>query len=404
MGEYRGKEHEKTEERSHRDRDPKERHYHSHHRERSRERRRYSERPITQDELNELNARILRNKMRGSTDIERLEKRYAEYTERLKRQQSQPHFKREFATISTTEDDLTIEEMLKEERLTTGMERSAISAITKDRKYSNDLDYQEENSSKLSKYVQRGDIDLKNMATSQAQQLARALDRCQLCIENDHCAEILSMGESVYLTLAPQPELAPYVTMIVPINHHANTLHCGEDEWEEIRHYMIALSQFYYSTFNKSVVFYETAVNKNTHAAIVCVPIPMSLSSAIQGYFKMAMLEEADDFEQQHNPIINTLEKSNVLGPDSFRHSLAKEAPYFHVWFTLNGGLGHIVEETDTHRWPHGDLFARQVLGGALKVDPYIIRRQGRWERNDERVNKFSKLWSPYDWTEKLHQ
>lgn len=350
----------------------------------SSERRERSPRRITQDELNELTARVLRNRMRGSSDVERLDKRLAEYRQRFDRQtkRSEPVHREPL-----NEDDMTVEQLLRHER--TSADDSARSII-KDKKYSNDLEYQDEHSSRLSEYVRRGDIDLKN--TSQAKRLAAAMDKCQLCIENEHCCPMVSMGESVYLTLAPEPELAPHSTLITPIRHLKNTLQCDEAEWEEIRQYMIALSKFYYSKLNCAVVFYENAVSKLTHAAIACVPIPISLASAIQGYFKVGIMEQCDDFEQNHQPIIDTM---GSTGPDGFKHKIAKEAPYFHTWFTLNGGMGHIVE----NGWPHGDLFARQVLGGALKIDPYLIKKQGRWESDDTRVDVFTKLFTPFDWT-----
>lgn len=77
--------------------------------------------------------------------------------------------------------------------------------------------------------------------------------------------------------------------------------------------------------------------------------------------------------------------------------------PYFHVWLDLDGGVGHIVEDAD--RWPKGDLFAREVLGGMLDVGPEIIRRQGRWSVNgDGRVEDFKKAWTQFDWTKLLTQ
>ena len=75
--------------------------------------------------------------------------------------------------------------------------------------------------------------------------------------------------------------------------------------------------------------------------------------------------------------------------------------PYFHVWFDLDGGLGHIVE--DANRWPKGDLFAREVLGGMLDLDAEIVRRQGRWSGGiDGRVEGFKKTWTKFDWTSLL--
>lgn len=77
--------------------------------------------------------------------------------------------------------------------------------------------------------------------------------------------------------------------------------------------------------------------------------------------------------------------------------------PYFHVWLDLDGGLGHIVE--DSSRWPKGDLFAREVIGGMLDVGPEIVRRQGKWTvGKDERIEGFRKGWAKFDWTTLLTQ
>jgi len=74
--------------------------------------------------------------------------------------------------------------------------------------------------------------------------------------------------------------------------------------------------------------------------------------------------------------------------------------PYFHAWFEIDGGLGHIVE--DSNRWPKGDLFAREIIGGMLDIEPDVIKRQGRWNRWDQRTEPFKKRWRKFDWTRVL--
>ena len=73
-----------------------------------------------------------------------------------------------------------------------------------------------------------------------------------------------------------------------------------------------------------------------------------------------------------------------------------------HVWFEMDGGLGHIVEDPD--KWPRGDLFAREVIGGMLGLETEVVKRQGRWQRgaDKERVEQFRKRWRKYDWTRVL--
>ena len=74
--------------------------------------------------------------------------------------------------------------------------------------------------------------------------------------------------------------------------------------------------------------------------------------------------------------------------------------PYFHVWFELDGGMGHIVE--DDRRWPRADLFARETLGGMLDVDIEVQKRQGRWVKGDRRPERWRKGWRKFDWTRAL--
>jgi len=82
---------------------------------------------------------------------------------------------------------------------------------------------------------------------------------------------------------------------------------------------------------------------------------------------------------------------------------MVSEMPYFHVWFGVDGGLGHVVE--DGGRWPKRDRFAREVLGGMLGVGGDVIRREGRWERGVDckrRVEGFGRGWGKFDWTKAL--
>lgn len=159
-----------------------------------------------------------------------------------------------------------------------------------------------------------------------------------------------------------------------------------------------------YHDQGREVIFYENAAapQKRRHAAMEVVPLPYSLGETAPAFFKEAILTSDEEWTQ-HKKLIDTLARANSqgLGKQAFRRSIAKEMPYFHVWFEINGGLGHIVE--DSNRWPKGDLFAREVLGGMLDVEPQIIKRQGRWTKGeDRRVDGFKKRWRKFDWTRVL--
>ncbi|KAI9674747.1 MAG: hypothetical protein M1817_001651 [Caeruleum heppii] len=308
-------------------------------------------------------------------------------------------------------EDMSIEDMVREERRSRGQaggegQRFA-ERIAKDAKFDNDLDYLDENASKLAKRVQKSEINLRNTAIGDFQKMGRILDACPLCHHEDTntppVAPIVSLATRVYLTLPTEPEVSEGGACIVPIQHRTNLLHCDDDEWEEIRNFMKSLTRMYHDQ-GRDVVFYENAAapQRRRHASMEVVPLPYRLGETAPAFFKEAILTSDEEWSQ-HKKIIDTLSKarSQGLGKMAFRRTLAKEMPYFHVWFEIDGGLGHIVE--DSNRWPTGDLFAREVLGGMLDVEPQIIKKQGRWSKAiDPRTDGFRKRWRKFDWTRVL--
>ena len=165
---------------------------------------------------------------------------------------------------------------------------------------------------------------------------------------------------------------------------------------------MKSLTRMYHDQ-GRDVVFYENAAapRRKKHASMEVVPIPYSLGDSAPAFFKEAILSSDEEWTQ-HKKLIDTLSKAKQgLGKLAFRRTLVKEMPYFHVWFQVDGGLGHVVE--DSSRWPKGDLFAREVIGGMLDKGPEIIKRQGRWGQGaDGRVDGFRKRWRRFDWTRVL--
>lgn len=261
----------------------------------------------------------------------------------------------------------------------------------------------DENAAKLAKRVQKSEINLKNTAVSEFQKMNRILDNCPLCHHEDSdtppIAPIVSLATRVYLTLPTEPEISDGGACIIPIQHRGNLLECEDDEWEEIRNFMKSLTRMYHDQ-GRDVIFYENAAmpQRKKHAGMEVVPLPYSLGETAPAFFKEAILTSDEEWTQ-HKKLIDTLAKAKQgSGKLAFRRSLAKEMPYFHVWFEIDGGLGHIVE--DANRWPKGDLFAREIIGGMLDKGPDVVKRQGRWHRGeDHRVKSFHKRWSKFDWT-----
>ncbi|KPM42143.1 Pre-mRNA-splicing factor cwf19 [Neonectria ditissima] len=305
--------------------------------------------------------------------------------------------------------DMTIDDMVREERRTKaqpgGEGLRLAERIAKDAKFGDDLEYMDDNAEKLARRVHKSEVNLKNTAVSDFQKMNRVLEACPLCHHDDTnqppIAPVVARGTRVFLTLATEPEVCPGGAVVVPVTHRRNLLECDDDEWEELRNFMKSLTRMYHDQ-GRDVVFYENAAapHRHPHAALVAAPIPYADGATAPAYFREAFLS-ADEEWAQHAKVVDTAARArDGLGRAAFRRSIAKEAPYFHAWFSLDGGLGHIVE--DAARWPRGDLFAREVLGGIVGAEPHVVKKQGRWTRGDTRVDAFRRGWRKFDWTRVL--
>jgi len=393
--------------------------------------------PLDATALNKLKAKLMKAKLRKDPDIAALEQEYNDALAASSNTKSSDvvvlsnmdnrmlaggrgnevktiDTKRGQARGQVTENnDMSIEDMIRQERRTrnTGYGNEGLllaNSIARDSKLSNDLDYLNDNAASLAKRTAQSESSLRSSAISSFQKQSAIITSCPLCHHEDSphdplpTAPIISLGTRTFLTLTPSPSLTTYSAVISPISHHSNLLECDEDEWEEIRNFMKSLTRFYAGMLKRGVIFYENAARpqRNQHAALTAVPISYHHLDLAPGFFKEAILSSDEEWSQ-HVKIIDTAKGAREkFGKAAFRKMLVKEVPYFHVWFGMDGGLGHVVE--DEKRWPKGDLFAREVLGGMLDCPLDVIKKQGRWIRRDERVDGFKRIWDEFDWTKIL--
>ncbi|GAB7348505.1 hypothetical protein MBLNU459_g6907t2 [Dothideomycetes sp. NU459] len=392
--------------------------------------------PLDQTALNKLKAQMMKAKLRNAPNAADLEAEYNAASSAAAASHKQPDVLvlsamenrmltggrggevkqvenkrgRERGTVEENED-MTIEDMVRQEKRSRGTAggegRVFAERIAKDGRFTDNLDYMDDNAANLAKRGAKSDINLRNMAVGDFQKMQKILDSCPLCHHEDSntppAAPIVSLATRVYMTLPTEPEITPGGAVIVPIQHHLSLLECDDDEWEEIRNFMKSLTRMYHER-DKGVIFYENAAfmhSRKGHAALFAIPLPFHLADNAPAFFKEAVLS-ADEEWSQHKKIIDTLAASQRpgYGKQAFRKSLVKEMPYFHVWFNMDGGLGHVIE--DERRWPRGDLFAREIIGGMLAKGPEVIKKQGRWIRQDPRVEGFRKRWNQFDWTRVL--
>lgn len=358
-------------------------------------------------DLNALKARLLKAQIMRSADEHHLQ---LEYNAALKRYDQSlktdkvvvlPEMDTRAEPLTKDENDMTIEELLREEKRESKHHRQShrdADNIVSDKKFNDSLDYADENADKLAKRIQKKTINLKNTQINDFQRINKILDNCPLCHKQDGeeppIAPVISLATRTFLSLPSSP-LTQYHCLIVPTEHRFNTLQCDDDEHQEIRNFMKSITRFY-DTLACSPIFYENNARprKKGHCAIECIPIPKRIYDLVPRYFQES-ISSSDEEWATHRPIIDTTN-------NHFTKKMTSELPYFHVWFDLNGGMGHVIENAE--KWPKDDLFGREVVASILNLPLEKWRRKGRWDGDGNSVEEreFKKVWDRWDWTKAL--
>ncbi|QPG74071.1 hypothetical protein FOA43_001392 [Brettanomyces nanus] len=333
---------------------------------------------ITSADISTARLDMLKSRIRKLPDYKIKEDRYhqlkEQYDEGLHHAPLSSFHKVKLPTeVAVDENDMTIDQLLRQERLTSvrsELEASAKQLASVHSFDDRDLDYQDEIASQFA-HLDGGKNRTKSLKLIDNPKLARSIRTCFYCCDNRTSNPLMvKSSDSFYITLMPQPEITHHGCMIVPHEHLRNSLQLDTEQFQELRDIMQELSLFYYNEYHESVIFYENSVLETSHFTIGVMPLPLTYTpSVLKTYFVDGIMQQYDENTSSHQPLIMT---SRERPYDSL---IAKEAPYYHVWFTLDGGLGHIVENKG---WPKGDLFTRQVVGGLLDVDQFKIRAKTR--------------------------
>ncbi|KAI8982000.1 CwfJ C-terminus 1-domain-containing protein-like protein [Mycotypha africana] len=401
--------------------------------------------PLTRDQLNKLNSKVMKARLMNSSNLEALEKEYQEELQKYERAQrgeippnkgdvtilptidSQGRMydyalnktsstnveslkgKKRFEgthdkstgerlRYSTADDTATLADLIRQEKAggqSMNMDLEFAKRIANDTSYENNLDYIDD----------KADIMAAKKGTSEKQQMQRAvsdykrtqeaLAKCRYCYQDGKPPQIamISLATTCYLALPNVQELTPGHCLIVPLQHVTSMLECDEDVWTEVRNFQKCLLKMFHEQ-NKGVVFMETVVNLRSqrHTAIECIPIPYGTYEDAQAYFREAIMSSEEEWSQ-HKKVIDTSERG-------FRNSMVKDLPYFHVWYKLDKGYGHVIENpNDFPYW-----FGKEVIAGMLDIGPELWRKPKyhHSSENQHRQKEFLKSWEKWDWTKAL--
>ncbi|TFK40716.1 CwfJ C-terminus 1-domain-containing protein-like protein [Crucibulum laeve] len=352
-------------------------------------------RALSPSSLNKLQAKVLRAKLMGAPDADKLEKEYEVEARRAqgedigngvkkkvevlptldvrgrlydvghggeddavlpgnrkKKEKFETHDPKtgEIIRYNADDDTTTLGEMLRQERFGAGiadqkdLDAQYAKAIMGDGKFQNDLDYIDDNAEKLGRQKMRSDGMKRQFAIHDYKRTQKALASCNFCFGEDDSppkAPVVAMGTRVYLSCTLTDELVNGHCLIVPIQHHLSMLEGDDDVWDEVKNFMKCLMRMF-AEEDKGVVFYETVISLKwqNHTCIECVPLPWEQFELIPGYFKESILMSEAEWSQ-HKKLIDFGAR-----PGGFRRAMVPNLPYFMVQFDYKGekGYGHVIE------------------------------------------------------------
>ncbi|KAG9304760.1 hypothetical protein G9A89_003934 [Geosiphon pyriformis] len=296
------------------------------------------------------------------------------------------------------EDSLTLEDLVRHERshLQEPMNSQIAKRIIGDSVFEDDLEYMDEQAESLAKSTQKTAQQKRDFMIRDYQKSKHIMEGCVYCLKDNSLPQvpIVSLGIKTYLALPSVTEMSNGHCLIVPVEHCLTMIECDDDIWDEIRNFMKCLIQMF-DEANRGVIFMETVVNLGwqKHTVIECIPMPLDLVEDAPAFFKEAIMSSESDWSQNKKLITTTKSKG-------FRQSMVKELPYFHVWFGLDKGFGHVIE--NNKKFPF--WFGKEIVAGMCDLSPDVWRRPKKLnsKENHRRVQEFIKSWKKWDWTKML--
>lgn len=392
---------------------------------------------LTRDQLNKLNAKLVKAKLMGASNVDQLQQEYDTELKKFeqadgavtvlptldsqgrlydyalrqgnseqealkgKKKYEGTHDKvtGERVRYGTSDDTLSLAEMVRQEKggnsRSSNMDLEFANRIMNDATFENNLDYMDDKADIMASKKGATEEQKMRRAVTDYKRTQETLSKCKFCYQDGKPPQVamVSLGTTCYLALPNVQELTPGSCLIVPLQHVSSTLECDDDVWTEIRNFQKCLMKMFHEK-GQGVIFMETVINLRSqrHTVIEAIPMPYNDYQDAPAYFKEAIMG-CDEEWSQHKKLIDTSQRG-------FRYSLVKNLPYFHVWYGLDKGYGHVIENSS--KFPH--WFGKEVIAGVLDLGPELWRKPKYHHpaENHQRVQEFLKSWEKWDWTAAL--
>lgn len=305
-----------------------------------------------------------------------------------KKQKVETHQDGQRVRYFANDDQQSLQQMFENEKLNTVEDQNSqfLKMASKIRK-NDDLDEVFADNIRVKENESKIDARNRDKAINEHKTVAKTMDRCRFCLQSEVMQKhlLVSLGETVFLSLPPYEPLAEGHCWIVPIRHVSCATLLDENEWSEAMDFRKSLTRMF-NSFDKDVIFFETAKNldKYPHMYIECVPVDKEEGDLAPIYFKKAIDE--CEVEWAQNKKLVSLKNRDV------RKAVPKGLPYFFVSFGMEEGFAHVIE--DEKYFPNN--FAPEVIGGMLDLHHEKWRKPKlqSFEEQSKRAVELSKLWA----------
>ncbi|KFB40934.1 AGAP010932-PA-like protein [Anopheles sinensis] len=216
--------------------------------------------------------------------------------------------------------------------------------------------------------------------------MSKAQTDCERCINSGRFSQdqLITMGKNVYLSIPTWRALQPKHCFIVPVGHYPSLTQVDEDVHQEIVDVCKALVQMF-RKHQMEVVFFETVryLNRNPHMYIQCVPAKDYEMAPF--YFKKAILESETEWAM--NKKLHNVDGFNV------KRTVPKNLPYFWVNFNMENGFAHVIEDQES--FPV--TFATETIAGILGLDTRDWRKPRKEMNPAQKVDEFKNWWREFE-------
>lgn len=317
---------------------------------------------------------------------------YGSKSSKKRREKVETHQDRERVRYFADDDKYNLKTMFECEKFITADDQDAefaqIAGSHKNR--NDDLDDLFSDKVRRTESDSKTDEKAKNKAIREHEQIERTLENCNHCFDSKRMQKqlIVAMGNHIYLSLPSHEGLQTGHCIIAPLQHISCGTQLDEEVWSEMNEFMKALTRMFNSR-KLDVVFFETAryLHKKPHMTIHCVP--SGNFELLPFYFKKSILESESDWAVNKQLVDLKGDRKDL------RRAIPKGLPYFWVFFGVDSGFAHVIEDQEKF----SSVFAQETIGGLLNLDPHLWRRPRKIDNMIPKVKQFAEWWKPFDVT-----